>query len=851
VASRSSRPTWSSAAVVRALVVCVALADVFAAVLVARALVQSRAHHRERAVVATQNVASGLEEYLEGILDKIDLALLAVRDEHAGQLASGRLDRRGFEAFIVQQAARVPELSGIRVADARGDIVFGEGADPASPANVADRPYFMLHRDAPGAGVLVSSPIVGRVTGKPQLAITRRLSTPGGRFAGVVIASLALDDVALTFMAFDVGPRGVITLRGADLGLIVSRGPEGTQIAPAGGTVSPELEELVRAGRTSAAFSAVGVGGVERTFTFRRLERYPLYVIAGLAFDDYFGEWRREAVGAIALVTLFAALTTAAAWGGLRASRRREAAVAALAEEENKFRLLAESATDLIWMLDPDLRLAYVSPAVERLLGYTVEEALALPGERLYTPESSARVVALRDEALRLQPRSQPYADTLLELELVRRDGRVLQAEATVKLRWSPEGRLLGALGITRDVTERRELQARMRLTERMASVGTLAAGIAHEVNNPLTYVLSNVGFALEQLQDTRSEWAHVAPLQEAEQALREALAGADRVRHIVRDLKTFSRPDGDRLVPLELNPIIVACLQMTANQTAARARVVRRLGVVPCVRATEARLGQVILNLLVNAGQAIPEGRPEANEIVVGTARAEDGRVELEVRDTGAGIPADVLPRIFDPFFTTKSVGEGTGLGLSICHGIVKSLGGDIQVESAVGQGTCFRVLLPAASAGAAEAGSAAPPARGDGPVRCRVLVVDDDALVARAVARSIGGGHAVEVATEAREVLARVAAGERWDLVLCDLMMPDLSGMELHARVLGLDPAQADRLVFMTGGAYTARAREFLDSVPNARLEKPIDRRALDEVLEAAVRRARALGRTGATAA
>ena len=219
-------------------------------------------------------------------------------------------------------------------------------------------------------------------------------------------------------------------------------------------------------------------------------------------------------------------------------------------------------------------------------------------------------------------------------------------------------------------------------------------------MNNPLTYVVGNVGFAVEQLRASEPAWRDLPacrPLREADEALREALTGADRVRQIVRDLKTFSRPDVEAVARVDVNPIVEGCLRMTANLTAARARVTRALGEVPPVRATEARIAQVVLNLVVNAAQAIPEGRPAEHEIRVATRVLSEDRIEIEVRDTGGGIAPELLPRIFDPFFTTKAPGEGTGLGLSICHGIVAGLGGEIRVESAVGAGTAFRVLLPA----------------------------------------------------------------------------------------------------------------------------------------------------------
>jgi CheY-like chemotaxis protein len=195
-----------------------------------------------------------------------------------------------------------------------------------------------------------------------------------------------------------------------------------------------------------------------------------------------------------------------------------------------------------------------------------------------------------------------------------------------------------------------------------------------------------------------------------------------------------------------------------------------------------------------------------------------------VEITDTGGGIAPEVLPRIFDPFFTTKPVGVGTGLGLSICHGIVSGLGGEIQVDSVPRRGSTFRVLLPAASP-AQRAASPAPSPGAAPERRGRILVVDDEPLVGRAVTRILSQ-HEVVHRTSARAALADVAEGaERFDLVLCDLMMPEMTGMDLHARLRALAPALADRTIFLTGGAFTGGAREFLDRVPNARIEKPFD--------------------------
>ncbi|GAO04592.1 ATP-binding protein [Anaeromyxobacter sp. PSR-1] len=833
---RSSVPAWSSPRAARALAVAVAIIDLLAVLLVGSSVEASRQHHRERATAATQNLAAALEQYLAGVFEKVELTLLTVADEYARESAEGRVDGPVFDDFLARQRGRIPQLHSLETFDADGKLAHGRDAPPGSVIDISDRDYFRRLRAEPGLGVIVSRPLVGRLTARPLLVLARALRRADGSFAGVAVASVLLEDLGSAFEGYDVGARGVIVLRDPELGLVVRRQTSGAPIALGDRTVSPELQALLRDGHRSATYSGVAVDGIERTFTFRRMARTGHLVIVGLAFDDYLAGWRRSTLLATAVLAAFGLLTAAAAWLTLRAWRRHQAAVQDLAEQETRFRLLAESATDVIWMVDASRRLTYVSPAVQRLAGWTPEEACRLRWPRLLSVPSIERIRSALARLGAVAPHAQPFADALIEHEVVAKDGRRVQAESRFSLLWSADGQVLGAIGVTRDVTERREMQARVHVAERMASLGTMAAGVAHEVNNPLTYVYGNVAFALERLGSLDAR-GRQAPLGEALQALREALAGADRVRHIVRDLKAFSRAENDRLEPVDVVRVIEGCLKMTGTLTRERAQVILRLGPVPRVLASEARIGQVMLNLVVNAAHAIPEGDPGANRIEVSTALAADGRVEVAVADTGTGIAPDVLPRIFDPFFTTKGVGEGTGLGLSICHGIVKALGGEIDVETAVGRGSRFRVLLPPAPAGAA-IGRAEASAEPAGPPRRRVLVLDDDPLVARAIGRTLSRDCAVDVSTDPAQALRRLHSGERWDVILCDLMMPELAGMDVHASVQELDPGQAARIVFMTGGAFTARAREFLERVPNARVEKPLDPATLAQVLEAGSR-------------
>ncbi len=382
--------------------------------------------------------------------------------------------------------------------------------------------------------------------------------------------------------------------------------------------------------------------------------------------------------------------------------------------------------------------------------------------------------------------------------------------------------------GTILDVTETKAVQAQLMQSDRLASVGMLAAGVAHEINNPLAYVSA----ALDFLHEHAQELAASSPARpEVLRALAEAREGAERVRSVVRDLRTFSGTREERRARVELEPIVESALHVAANELRYRARVVRDYGEAPAVMADEARLGQVVLNLLINAAQAIPEGHATEHEVRVVTATDGRGRAVLEVRDTGVGIAPGFADRIFDPFFTTKPTGVGTGLGLSICRGIVLALGGEIGAESRPGGGTTMRVAIPAADpapARARAAGAEAPTGR-----RGRVLVVDDEPAVAAAIRRVLASQHEVVVRASGEEALAAIGRGERFDAIVCDLMMPRMTGMELHEALARLAPDQAARMVVLTGGAFTDGAREFLDRVSLPRCEKPFDAAGLRELV------------------
>ncbi len=301
------------------------------------------------------------------------------------------------------------------------------------------------------------------------------------------------------------------------------------------------------------------------------------------------------------------------------------------------------------------------------------------------------------------------------EIRIVRKDGGTLDTEM-LALPVDFEGEP-AILVMARDITERKQMQSRMLRADRMASVGTLAAGLAHEINNPLAYVISNLDFLVAECPRIRKACAldtdpraHAAcgsaaeedlaaRMEEIEETLQETREGVERVRRIVRDLKTFSWDGGEPLGSVDVRRVLESSMNLAQSEIAGRARLAKDLQEVPLVEASESRLGQVFLNLLLNAAQALPDGRAEENTIRIATRTGDAGQAIIEVRDSGSGIAPEILDRVFEPFFTTKPAGIGTGLGLSICQNIVTGLGGEITVESEPGRYSLFRVSLPAIS--------------------------------------------------------------------------------------------------------------------------------------------------------
>jgi PAS domain S-box-containing protein len=520
----------------------------------------------------------------------------------------------------------------------------------------------------------------------------------------------------------------------------------------------------------------------------------------------------------------------------------RRQVLEAMRDSEETYRTLVETLPDGVALIDLDGTIQRVNQGLVDMTGRGQHESLV--------GESFLQLVAPahrnRAETNFLLTIESGYLKEV-EYDLVRADNHQFPAELSVSLLRTGEEQAL--VCVVRDISERKRVQSQLAQSDRMASVGMLAAGVAHEINNPLAYILGNLEAAAQDislmaasLRSLRDRALRGLGASEARELLGDALAtpddtaiddmveetgealrGAWRVRDIVRDLRVFSRVEDKKTQPLAVNSVVESAISLAYNEIKYRAQLVKSLEPVPLVLGNEGRMSQVFLNLLINAAQAIDEGAADENSICVRT-RLETNEVVVEVEDSGKGIPPSDLGQVFEAFFTTKPAGIGSGLGLAICRSIVQEHGGTIAVASELGVGTTLSVRLPVAS----RIEYAIEPEESedlDLPAGGRLLVVDDDPLVGALLSRTLGRRCDVVVMGSGAAARDLLASDRGFDVVLCDVMMPDTSGIDLVEWLMTADPDLSRRVVFMTGGVFTEKAKAFLESSELPVLEKPFD--------------------------
>jgi len=486
---------------------------------------------------------------------------------------------------------------------------------------------------------------------------------------------------------------------------------------------------------------------------------------------------------------------------------------------------LHEGIGDAVIGVDLQLRIYFLNSVALGLFSLRESEALARPIDQvLNLPKDHPLIASVR---VALETGGTPRRPLTVELER-------FTLRVTVAGLKSPDGQTTAVI-IARDISDlkaaeqaRLAFEARMHEADKMASLGHLVAGISHEINNPLAAILLNLPALQEAFAEVTTVLGRlkVRPpsdlLDEVPRILQESLEATERIRVIVAEMRLLAHPKGGSGEPARVEDLLEGALALVSNEVRFRARVERHYNTTPLIVVDRTRLSQAFLNILLNAAQAIESGDPENSWIHV-EARVEDEGVVVIITNSGPPIPQEVLPRIFEPFFTTKPVGQGVGLGLSITYDTIRRHGGHIQAKSGPEEPTSFRIWLPRNTGLALAAPAEITASEAAPPHPSHVLLVDDDPLVQNSIRRTLERHHDVVIVGSGARALSILEA-EKFDIVLCDLIMPGMTGMQLFETIRARDPEQAKRFVFLTGGTSSPEARTFLLSVDNPRAYKPL---------------------------
>lgn len=505
---------------------------------------------------------------------------------------------------------------------------------------------------------------------------------------------------------------------------------------------------------------------------------------------------------------------------------------AALRRADERFERLVESMLTCVWILRQGC-VIYANRSAAELFGVDRCFLIGISVAELFHPEDTAALLANTsrvEEGECVAPH---------EYKAIARDGSALIIElSSVPLEYDGE---LTALCFGRDVTERKREEQRLLQADRLSALGMLASGMAHSINNPLTYVLLNLEHLSRRLPGLAAEPSAVGDVLAR---LAEAREGAERMAAIVKRMRSFARTDETSARVLDLRSVLESVIELVGHEVHHRGRLTTRFEVVPPVLANESKIEQICLGLLLFAAQMLPDDADKRREVRLSLAADERKFAVLEVICEGCLVTDNDLEALLQPFATSDE-GRTFGFGLNVCRSLVEQLGGQIEAVSLPGTGLLLRTAIPCVSLQrlTEPKASTSPPSSRPTVSRgkARVLVVDDDPGVGRALRLMLEEEHEVQTVVRPREALQELLSDSGYDLIFCDLMMPELSGMDIYQVLRFNRPGYESRIVFMTAGAFTPAARRFLAQVPNQRIEKPFNLRSLQRLVQKSARRRR----------
>jgi PAS domain S-box-containing protein len=775
------------------------------------------------------NEANALAEQTSWTLQAVDLLLLDTGRWYrsdSGGTPPGRLD-----AALATRTAGLQQVRQVMIIDAEGNQRYRSRALSTPTINISDRSYFTAQRDNAGAGLFMSEPLITRSEGRAAVVLSRRLDDNRGNFAGIVTASVDLEDLNRFYRAANVGMAGAIQLLRDD-GTLLARNPPVPALA---GKKFPALASMQTspAARVSNPIDGtvdfIAVAPVRATHLMVAVTRD-----AAVALRAWRSETIRVAVRTLILM-LLGALTIAAL---LRQIRRVGAGEKALRESEERYALAMEGANEGHWDWDVAADHLFLSPKMKMLGGQSPDCVIDSRADW------RTKIVVHPDDQPRFERDLQDHFDGHTprfecEYRVRHADGRWYWLLSRGRCLRDPAGRPVRFVGSAMDVTaqkqaqiDKEQLEAQLRQSQKMEAIGTLAGGIAHDFNNILGAIL---GYGELALQESAEQSA-------LRRYLDNVMHATERAKMLVERILGFSRSGlGDR-EPVNVQGVILETLELLEASLPSGIRLESGIDAGnAAVMGDATYLHQVAMNLCTNAIHAMEHGG--VLSVFLERVRLDEGRtlargsllpgpyVRLKVGDTGPGVPPAILERMFDPFFTTKEIGEGTGLGLSVVHGIVTDLGGAIEVTTTLGEGTVFEIWLPVAgeiAVAPAEADRALP--RGDGQI---VMIVDDEpplvALAEEIIAQMgyepVGFGSSSAALAEFR------ARPGRFDALLTDESMPELTGSELAREVRKIRTTMP--IILMTGYGGAELSSQAGDIGVNEVLHKPLRRSELAESL------------------
>jgi PAS domain S-box-containing protein len=783
------------------------------------------------------NVATALAEQSAWTFQGIDLLLRdTVRwyQNDSKKIAPERLDE-----ILANRTAGVRQIRLVTIIDAQG--IQRHRSRGSSPPNfdVSDRSYFNAQRDGKAAGLFMSEPLVSRSDGDTGIVLSQRLQDETGAFAGVVAALVNLEDLAKFYAAVSLGNGTAVQLLRADGQLLVSDPSQPDAI----GKTFPQLSSTLKAPSTGLANP---IDGKQEFIAVAAVRDTPLVLAVTREKAVALQPWRDEAIRLAARTAVVALLGLIGIWMLWRQLRRIEAGERALRDSEERYALAMEGANEGHWDWDLATDRIFLSSTMAMLEGQgkhhvTTTRTAWLTQIEIHPDDMTRLEAALRNH---FQGRTPSF-----ECDYRVRDGSWRWLQARGRCLRDEEGKPYRFVGSAIDVTtqkqaqsDREQLEAQLRQSQKMEAMGTLAGGIAHDFNNILGAIL---GYGELAQQES-------APESSLRRYVDNVMHAAERAKALVDRILGFSRSGLGERAYVHIQSVIEETLELIAASLPTNIRLEKSLLAGDAALIGDpTQLHQVAMNLCTNAVHAMEHGgiltvlleRVDLAEakLVSRGALSRGPYIRLVIKDTGVGIKPDVVERIFDPFFTTRGVGKGTGLGLSLVHGIVTDLGGAIHVDSLVGQGTTFEIWLPVTT----EVGKPATDAvreliRGNGET---VMIVDDEPTLVALAEEMLAGLGYEPVGFESSSVALQVfrAKPERFDLVLTDEAMPDLVGTELAREIRRLRPDVPIVLMSGHGGAPLAHRAQVIGVTEV--LHKPLQRADLAESL------ARALGHCAIT--